>query len=256
MKKKKTIENERAEKSERMQNAQVGQLNVASVHTGPISVDCNMWIYITCSSAGCHRIGTLVLLLRYEYTPNHTFGPRVPTAMYSCIKLNLSFMRNTLSCKFKYEFMHIAFANTFNIHIQYSYMQAYCSAYAVWRSMDFVIGRQDDMRRCSLQIFINYRMAANSWCSLSLSTNIPTYLRLFGPSARHWRPHCNFSIASNVVSVFFSILSVAFGIYNYRSNSSKWRHQMNIIRLNLMYALKIQFRAPATQKIHLFQINK
>lgn len=73
-------------------------------------------MYITCSSAllspnWCDIIAAAVRIYCQPYI-------WTACAHCSCIKLNLSFMRNTLSCKFEYEFMHIAFANTFifNIH--------------------------------------------------------------------------------------------------------------------------------------------
>lgn len=93
-----------------MKNAQIGQLNVAS------GLADYQW------TATCVYIGPLAVVefvrehwcCATDIHPNiHICIPRKPTALYSCIKLNLSVMRNTLSCKFKYEFMHIAFANTF-----------------------------------------------------------------------------------------------------------------------------------------------
>lgn len=74
---------------------------------------------------------------------------------YSCIKLNLSFMCNTLSCKFKYEFMHIAFANTVRPSV-HSFIFMHAMRMPCGGPLYFIIGRQDDMRqRGSLQIFIN-----------------------------------------------------------------------------------------------------
>lgn len=144
----------------------------------PLSMDCNMCIY---RAACCRRACTRVLLLRYKQPHSHTSVPSIPTALYSCIKLNLSFMRNTLSCKFKYEFMHIAFANTF-IFIRmckHNAVRMPCGVRCTSLLDDKMICGDAHCRYLSINEWphihdVRYR------CQPIYE---PIYLRLFGPSA-------------------------------------------------------------------------